>query len=544
MGLCFFSALVSAAPSRRSPLFSRSVLTGTAAGALWLGGTTLSSAQAPIPVVGLDPATTATWLSSAALPAAEPPSPVLGVSLPDPHIPNYSFPEDEATVLGWVNGNPEQTGRIYLHGWGLWTSLTMPSGVPAFGLPNAPVYLTWISKEELVAFSQRGGARVARGATPRKLTLGTPRQLLKFGLGVRGKAGLSPKALTVAAGVITPDTSDLETVAYDPTAAAAILGGGLFRLSTLAALNTGHAAQIPVLPDTAVALKPVYKAITPANLINGRYYVMPAWTGTPPVTLEIQLNGYPEASWPGFIYVDTQNAGQSTSTGFDASGAGPAASPNAVYGLGDFVSVPINAGNRDQFEVLTGDKPLLAGDCLILMAMHVTTRETTEWTWQTFFWTPDPAQPPLPSGHEIAAARPSQLVGPASHYAASFAYQMVAPNQPINGGQSVGQPVVGFNPYLEAEFPRSIFGLTRSIIASDGSSFIGTTGVQSNCMTCHAAASVVFPGAASNAASYAADFYLSRDDPYFANTVQTDFLWSIADVISDLQSSQSTTVEK
>ena len=520
------------------------VLTGTAITTMCLGSTVLCLAQPPIPAVGVDPAVTAAWLSGIALLSANAPSPLLGVDLPDPQIPNYSFPEDETTVLGWVNGSPEQTAQIYLHGWGLWTSLTMPSGVPAFGLPNAPVFLTWITKEELVAFSQRSGARAARDSIPRKLALGTPRQLLRFGLGGRAKSGLLPKPLAVGGGVVAPDTSDLETVAYDPTAATAILGGGLFRLSTLTALNAGHAAQIPVLPDTAVALKPVYKAITPANLINGRYYVMPAWTGTPPVTLQIQLNGYPETSWPGFIYVDTQNPGRSTSTGFDATGAGPVDSPNAVYGLGDFVSIPITAANRDQFQVLTGDKQLLAGDFLILMAMHVTTRETTEWTWQTFFWTQNPAQPPLPSGSDIAAARPAQLAGPASHYAASFAYQMVAPNQPINGGQSVGLPVVGYNPYLEAEFPRSIFGLTRAIISSDGSSFLGTTGVQSNCMTCHAAASVVFPGAAANAASYAADFYLSRDDPYFANTVQTDFLWSIADVISDLQSSQSTTVER
>jgi hypothetical protein len=523
----------------------RTALAGAAMLGIWLGTIGLALAQAPLPVWGVDPALTALWLGDAALLAPEipeRPSPVLGVSLPDPQIPGYSFPEDEGTILGWVNGSPQQTAQIYLHGWGLWTSLTTPSGVSAFGLPNAPVYLTWITKAELLVFSQRGGARTSRTSTPRKMALGTPTQLRKFGLGLAARSGPSAKA--VGQGTITPDTLDLETVAYDPTAATAILGGGLFQLSTLAALNASHAAQIPVLPDTAVAIKPVYKAITPANLISGRYYVMPAWPGTPPVTLAIQLNGYPETSWPGFIYVDTQNAGRSASTGIDANGAGPLASPNAVYGLGDFVSVPIRADNLDQFEVLTGDKQLQAGDFLILMAMHITTRETTEWTWQTFFWTPNPASPPLPSSSDMAAARPSQLVGPPSHYAAAFAYQMVAPNQPINGGQSVGSPVVGFNPYLEAEFPRSIFTLTRAITNSDGSSFIGTTGVQSNCMTCHATASVVFPGAAPNAGSYTTDFYISRDDPYFANTVQTDFLWSIADIVTAQQGAPSTTATK
>jgi len=517
----------------------KTILASTTIAVMWLSSVVLSAAQEPLFGFGLDATTTAAWLYYVVPSAPQEPPRALGVNLPDPHIPSYFFPENEGTILGWINGSPERTAQIYLHGWGLWTSLTLPSRESAFGLRNAPVYLTWMSREELLALSQQDNGLEAQALAPRRLTLGIPTQLRKFGLGSRANPGPSAKA--VAGGVIMPDTSDLETVAYNPTAAAGILDGGLFKLTTLAALNTAQAAQIPVFPNAAIALKPVYKAITQANLIDGRYYAMPAWPGTPPVTPEIQANGYPETSWPGFIYVDTQNTGRSASTGVDANGAGPVSSPNAVYGLGDFVSIPIDSNNLDQFQVLTGDKQLLAGDFLILMAMHVTTREITEWTWQTFFWTPNPALPPLPSSSDIAAARPTQLVGPASHYAAAFAYQMVTPNQPSNGGQSVGLPVVAFNPYMEAEFPLAIFRLLRPITNSDGSSFTGTVGLQSNCMTCHATASVVFPGAAPNAASYATDFYLSRDDPYFSNTVQTDFLWSIADIIADQQSSQSTT---
>ena len=49
-----------------------------------------------------------------------------GASLPNPGIPGYNFPEPESTILGWVNNQPADTAKIYLHGWGLWASLTAP----------------------------------------------------------------------------------------------------------------------------------------------------------------------------------------------------------------------------------------------------------------------------------------------------------------------------------------------------------------------------------------------------------------------------------
>ena len=51
------------------------------------------------------------------------------------------------------------------------------------------------------------------------------------------------------------------------------------------------------------------------------------------------------------------------------------------------------------------DKPgtnAVAGDVAILVAMHVSTRETARWTWQTFWWTPTPENPHAPSSPNIA----------------------------------------------------------------------------------------------------------------------------------------------
>jgi hypothetical protein len=55
----------------------------------------------------------------------------------------------------------------------------------------------------------------------------------------------------------------------------------------------------------------------------------------------------------------------------------------------------------------------------------VATKEISNWTWQTFFWTTNPDLPDFPSSAWQAALQPSSLNGAAAHYAVSTAYAMV-----------------------------------------------------------------------------------------------------------------------
>lgn len=471
-----------------------------------------------------------------------------GVALPNPDIPGYNFPEPEPVILGWVNNQPTQSSNIHLHGWGLWTSLNMPSGQSAFGLKDAPVYLTWKTKQELV--KRILGAKKANGETAEaensvlpELALQPLSQHLKFG--IRTTLDKAVKAATSAAAEKapptkkgktppTPDTAVFETVAYSPDASDWILKNELFKLSTFKALYDQKQKEIAVFPNTAVALKPVYKVISQkgGHLIDGHYYAMPAWPGTPKVTQDIIDNGFPEQDWnAGCVYVDITNKGPSIAKSTDASCN--ARTADSTYGLGDFVHIPVTAENLSQLKVDGLD--VAVGDTLILVAMHVTSREITEWTWQTFFWTPDPANPPSPSDKAVAATRPlGQLKGAAAHYAASFAYQMIAPNQPVDGGNNVGKPVIGYNPYLESGFNGSVFGVKVPVIdPTTKVAWVGQVGVQTNCMTCHAMATVAMaPGAQGY---YTTSFWIGRNDPLYNGTVQVDFLWSIADVVGDQQ---------
>src|SRR5262249_40248518 len=138
------------------------------------------------------------------------------------------------------------------------------------------------------------------------------------------------------------------------------------------------------------------------------------------------------------------------------------------------------------------------------------------WTWQTFWWLPDPDNPKLPSSKSIADDRPAQLTGVARHYAMAPCYSMVLPDQPITGGLDRGKPVYAYNPYLEAF-------MTPSHLKS----LMNNVGVQSNCMSCHAMACYAKYGTVESE-QYIGDQYVDlQQDPRFRGKLKTDFLWSV-----------------
>jgi hypothetical protein len=460
------------------------------------------------------------------------------VPLPDPGIKGYSFPEDKQKLMAWINAG--NSNEIYLHGWGLWTSLTAPSGQNEYGLKNVPVYLTWLTPAEIAALP-RLKATEKKVDLPAKRTflLEKPRQMTHKAKGLEQAA--SAVKSSAAASSATPlsirDTNIVVTMGYDPAAQDFAYHNNLFSLKALQAFynsGSGNIRSIPVFPNNAVTVKPTYKVITKANMLNGSIYVMPAWPGTPPVvTPEITANGFPETSWPGCVYINTKNTGTSTAASFDKDCTAGSNASN-TYGLGDFVYYPVTKDNIAAFKVLvSGQEKLAVGDVIVLMAMHVTSREIDEWTWQTYFWTPDPTSPPLPSSSAIASTRPAQLTGAAAHYAMAIGYQMVTPNQPAVGGQSVGGPVVAYNPYLEAGFNAATFGtppVNVGILAPGSQTpYMATVGIQTNCMTCHSNATVdpSNPNPNTNSLPYLTNFYVSREDQSFKGFLQLDFLWSI-----------------
>ncbi len=406
------------------------------------------------------------------------------------------FPVDSNTIYGWLNNY--DTASITKHAWDIWAGLTAITP-QVYKTDTLRVFETWLGVKEIAALCAAGttGGGCNQPKTSRA-PLSIPRQFVHA---------------QILAGNAKIDTgfNIYETVVYNPSAACFATENLIFNKSVLDkyAVKDGIGAIKP-FPSDAITTKPTYYAGKPdaSGLIR-----VPTWTG-PPAKAQV----YPPTSWNLFVYVDINNKQQ---PGYIPQPVGPNATPEqikaATCNASDFIYYTLDAAAAAYLNLHQdkGNAQFEAGDIALLVAMHVATKEISNWTWQTFFWTPNPAKPLFPSSVFAANLRPPYLYGAANHYAVVTTYNMVWPNQPITGGTNTNvTPLIGYNPYLEAGL-QAPFGNKNLLDTAY------QYGVQTNCMTCHAYATE------SGNTPYSADQYVDMKDPIFINQVQLDFAWSI-----------------
>jgi hypothetical protein len=436
------------------------------------------------------------------------------VPLPDPKIPGFVFPEEEATIVAWTDKGDQHA--INRHGWGIWAALTSPSG-EQFGGQDLLVFETWLTPEDLLTARLRGQKdleKVPRDPLPL-------RQLRQF------------RAPKKAAGVRATfgESTVLGFVKFDPSAARFIVDQNLLSKAALAALLKAGDTDIPNFPNTAVSLKPVFQTLSQGQLVGGRYFMLAAWPGPP-----AQPQSFPDSAWKQCVWVDVADPGPGKGTGkVDTSCKtdGSSRTDETTYGLGRFIHFKLSAAQARAVnaiaEAVHGNTTPVAieGDHAILLAMHVTSREITRWTWQTFWWSPNPDKPPSPSSAAIADDRPARLSGAARNYSMALAYSMETPPQPNTGGKNVGNSVYAYNPWLEAGFGPDDLPASQPG-TYDGKQVANNVGVQTNCMSCHAQAS--YSSTAQDLRSlYTGDQYIDMKGAQFKGNLRTDFLWSIPD---------------
>jgi hypothetical protein len=261
----------------------------------------------------------------------------------------------------------------------------------------------------------------------------------------------------------------LSQVLFNGPAFRHIRANRLFQRSRLDAINLSFGAatplaarEIPAFPREAMALKLIWavvhaRGLTPLSIWDG--------AGDP------NAANLP-AGWPREVRVDPE-AG--------AAGAVP---------LYRFFHLPIAAADLAAIRAI--DPSAAAGDHLVLLAMHVTSKEIPDWIWATFWWHDRPGAGPF------AAGRPAALAGPWRNYLMDVAYSMETPRE------QDGAPNIAFNPYIEM-FP---------------------AGARSNCMTCHQSA--VWTPAGAPPFLPVTRGARRPNDPRFATGTRLDFMWSIA----------------
>jgi hypothetical protein len=425
--------------------------------------------------------------------AANDPTPV---PFPDTGIPGFNFPEDSSVINAWIANRDEVA--IHQHAWGIWTGLTKVIGKTCNG-DNLRVFETWHDPEYLADRMQ--GKPIA---TSGMLACGRPPLTMPSQFG---------HAVGVTGTTEGINDSIFESVVYSPAAAAYALENRIFSKQVQDSLY-GAGVRNMKFPVNAITAKPVFKVI-PRKQIDQGAYAIEVWPGpvTPPAPV-------PEDSWNNYAYVIK-----------DDSQPHDGLPDGSVYTLADFIHFELTEDDITYFEseffAADSKDDFSVGDYAILVGMHVSSREAFRWTWQTFYWTPNPDQPTLPSSPLIASLRPRQLTGAPAHYALTAAYNMIWPAQPYVGGQSVGEPIYSYNPYLEAPFTEGTLG-SSPVTLPNGKIIDNKYGIQTNCMSCHIQATVIPTGSsAKHTNPYRANTYISMDDEFFRGKLMTDFAYSV-----------------
>lgn len=422
-------------------------------------------------------------------------------------LPASLFPAKQYELLGAVAADDLATQRA--HAWRLWAALNTPSHSSAYG-QRLPIWQTWYSSTGVY-----GGTRKPTRRAFSCCAFRLPRQNV---IEHRSVDEDEP-ALTMA------------FVKLNGPAARFILDNGYDKQSTLQRLNAQYDAQrmpatmrqIKPFPRRAVAIKVTFwlikgHGITPVPYWDPAY--PPPANGSTPNHL----------TWRRCVAVDADNRlADNQNVWVNCNGSlqhAPVVHLSRFYAYrltdpGDVAATALFSKHlsmhTDQEHVVTGPFAPQVGDYLALTAMHVTTKEIPDWTFQTFWWTPFPHAAPF------GADRPAIVRAPFDNYDMCNAYSVETPVTTSNG------PHICFNPYLEADLgPTKPYLLDGKAMPADP-----MAGTRSNCMACHARAAwppkmdPPYKAHTSNMGAVANPGYVPRDASYYQGITTTDFLWSI-----------------
>lgn len=414
------------------------------------------------------------------------------------------------TIGQWSQSFNDQA--ISDHGWAIWAAINAPSGQRYNGV-EVPKWETWFSEYEVFCQNPIGvpGApndQCASDSTP---------------AAQRARPIHLPRQINTRASVVSFNKYNLDFKTF-------VQDNKYYLKETLQTLNASFAPNTPlqdrhikVPPRTGIMLKPTFWIIRADQATP-----MPIWQG-PGLNIAGTLQpGRPtDLTWTNIVLIDpvgnANNSQPITRTVVSTTGTQQVTTPGGQYQvvpLSSFYHFPLTeqdvqylkGGNAFQ---VGGLKPLVGGIDLnqwkpgdkllaLLVGMHVTTAEWDDfWTWQTFWWTPNPEQAPPANVN---------LKPPFTNFNKASAYYMIGKD---------GQPHIAFNPHLETPIEGPIFLDPRQ------------RGSHSNCMTCHRAAA--FPSMSNDpnpsnmtTRSYVATGDLKRSDPvWFTNRVWTNNMWTM-----------------
>jgi hypothetical protein len=469
-----------------------------------------------------DTATATTETSTTATSTAPAPQQVIRYT---PINPGVYVPMD--TINGWINATPPDDAAIADHTWDVWQAMNADSGQVFNGTP-LPIWETWYDSSVVYKVDEgpaaaatdtaQGGdvlmAKAQRRNVNSQRRFHRPDQFFKGHTATVSSAKTSPTGDAGLLLTFNRFTQEMKDHVWT---------NNYWSKQTLTDLNNNWPASTPIaqrtikpFPNTSIMTKPVFW------IISGTEPTMvPYWNGLGSNASTNTANPA-NPTWKQCVLADPTgkakndqdricNEGQPGQTTMKA-GTYQVVPVSAMPAQSAFYAFQLTQDVVDDLKQFADElgnsnydvSQVSVGDFALLVAMHVSTREIDNWTWQTFWWQPNPAQ--LAADPPTAMSPPATIPKPWNQYAACTAYYMVTPP-----GAASGQPRLCYNPYLETD----LTGLKGKEKTGQG------TGVQSNCMTCHRAAA--WP-----TNQYAIAFELDPGNPiWFTGNTKVDFAWSM-----------------
>jgi hypothetical protein len=458
---------------------------------------------------------------------------------PAPIPANFDYPQPPGTIEKWVAAGDQARART--HGWYLWAALNSGAG--------EPVWRSWCTSTQAFAGNTPspspspsatitaddgtkliGGTLAGPPTLPmrqRKFLNGTdpinfpyppeyplPAEVLKrYGKTQCVQPGTPGPSL--ADGPTFENNGDIMVagVTYDQAAYDWIRSKGLYQTATLQGLLPKGSAQaeMPVMPRDSIVLKPMMWPVP-----KGGFVALPVWDDQQ--SDRGQYAGYENINmWPRAVALTTTPQAQVIPASvsflhgvkYHALPLGPNVYQKPqVVGTDQFYHYEPNLATMDACDRAILDasaywaygRMFQPGDQLVMIAMHMITKEQDAWTFQSVWWHDKPDQGPYAANRPNIPA--SQAPGPWRHYLMTSTYGFPA----VPKGTTWP---VAYNPYIE--------------LAADHP-------IRTNCMNCHHRAA-----APNGNSSYLAnpgpgplDIYL-QSDRIFNGLLKTDSMWAISD---------------
>ena len=267
--------------------------------------------------------------------------------------------------------------------------------------------------------------------------------------------------------------SNLTFVMYNGAACQHIVQNGYQLRSTLDGFLDAGTPDIAPFPKESVIVKTFWVPVNGQQLSP-----LPVWDDNPNLPASGATHSLP--TWERIVLIDATGERVGETVAHYTLPDGSRSYQNVkVVGLEDFYHAPFDEATVDYLQktiasskssrvvfhsgvaypltpttFFLGRDPQM-GDYAALVALHLTTKETPEWLWATFWWH-DEADRSAYGADRLESVRP-----PFNHYKMDLASDMVTPLE------ADGSPNAVYNPYMELGLPG---------------------GAASNCMSCHARA--------------------------------------------------------